>query len=741
MMRYIVTILAFVLLHPSIIQAQKNDSTVSHKKDTVPAIQRQELKEISITGKKKTFEVKGDMIVYNVAGSVNAMGNNALELLRQSPGVTVDNNNNVSLNGKGGVNIYIDGKPSYMQGEAIAAMLKSLQSANIASIELIPNPSARYDAAGGGGIINIRLKKLKASGYNGDVSAGFHYGASPKTEAALAMNYRTGKYNVYGNYNHYFGYNNMYYDYYRIQDKQIVDTRTADTDMRNPVNFKVGADLNLTQNSTIGAMVNGNLYFGPGLTNVTTYLKDAASQQLEKMLVANNDYYSQRQNWMNYNVNYQYKDTLGRTLTTDLDYGKYRARIKNILDNAWLKPDGITETSRNGLRTLNGSDIDIYGVKADYEQQLGDNRLQTGAKASFVKADNDVKAYDVAGVAETLNHLRSNLFYYRENIYAAYASYDMQLGRFKIQAGARIEQTDAKGTLNAKSKHTQNDTLEYIHNNYLDIFPNASITYSENEQHTFTLGYSKKIDRPGYASLNPFEYQLDELSYWKGNAFLRPQYVHNISFSYGFAGVLSSTLMYSRTNDFFSQITDTIDGNKIVMIPRNLGNQDLLNLGISSTQSITRWWEATINANFFYKKNNLSFDSTRITQLEATGVNLNLQQVFSIGKKTQAELSAAYQSPSIGGGFERTRYVWFANIGVQRKVLKDKGIVKIGLSDMFRTDRWYTERDFDGIYFTNIGGRDSRQIKFNFSYRFGNAKLKTNSQRSSGLEDESHRVK
>jgi iron complex outermembrane receptor protein len=738
-MKFFCTLLT--LCCPAFLFAQQKDSTVSDSKDTVPAMKTQALKEIAITGKKKTFEVKGDKIIYNVASSVNAMGNSALELLRQSPGVTVDNNNNITLNGKGGVNIYIDGKPSYMQGDAIAAMLKSLQSANIASIELMPNPSAKYDAAGGGGIINIRLKKLTALGYNGDVSAGFHYGASPKTEAALAMNYRAGKYNLYANYNHYFGYNNMYYDYYRIQDQQIIDTRTADTDMRNPVNFKVGADMNLTRNSTIGAMVNGNLYFGPGLTNVTTFLKDATNQHLEKILVANNDYYSQRQNWMNYNVNYQFRDTAGRTFTTDLDYGKYRARIKNILDNAYLAPDGTTELSRNGLRTLNGSDIDIYGVKADYEQVIGRNKLQAGAKASFVKANNDVKAYDVAGKVKTLNHQRSNLFYYNENILAAYASYDLQLGQFKLQLGARVEQTDAKGTLHAKSKITQKDTLEYIHNNYLDLFPNANITYTPNDKHTFSLGYSKKIDRPGYASLNPFEYQLDELSYWKGNAFLRPQYVHNISFSYGLDGVLSSTLMYSRTNDFFSQITDTIDGNKIVMIPRNLGNQDLINLSINTTQNITRWWEASLNVNVFYKKNNISFDPARIMQLDVTGIHLNLQQVFSIGKKTQAELSAAYQSPTIGGGYERARYVWFANIGVQHKILKDKGTVKIALSDMFRTERWYTERDFDGIYFTNIGGRDSRQIKFNFSYRFGNAKLKSGSNRSSGLEDVSHRVK
>ncbi|MEC5143403.1 hypothetical protein [Chitinophaga sp. 212800010-3] len=272
------------------------------------------LKGINVTSKKRTIEIKGDKIIYNVSTSVNAMGSNALELLKQSPGVMVGPSNSISLNGKAGVTVYIDGKPSYMQGDALAALLKSLQSANIQSIELMPNPSGKYDAAGTGGIINIRLKKLTTAGYNGDVSAGLHFGETPKTEAALNMNYRTGKFNLYGNYNHYFGHRNMRYDFYRVQSGQIIDNRTADTDMRNPVNFKAGVDYNVNSRHTLGAMMNANLYFGPGLTNTLTYLSDSTTQKLLSVLRARNDYYSQRQNWKNYNFNYQYKDTTGRVL-------------------------------------------------------------------------------------------------------------------------------------------------------------------------------------------------------------------------------------------------------------------------------------------------------------------------------------------------------------------------------------------------------------------------------------------
>lgn len=292
-------ILCLLVSLPMYVAAQKKDSTIK------------ELKEIAVVSKKKTVEFKDGKVVYNVSNSVNAAGSNALELLKRSPGVMVDPTNGISLNGKSGVTVYIDGKPSYMQGDALAALLKSLQSANIHSIELLPNPSSKYDAAGSGGIINIRLKKNTAAGFNGDIAAGMHFGETPKTEAALNLNYRSGKFNLYGNYNHYFGYHNMEYDFYRIQEGEITDNRTRDVDMRNPVNFKAGIDYNISSRHTIGLMMNANLYFGPGMTNTTTYLHDAATEKLQSMLKATNDYYSQKQNWKNYNFNYQYKDTSG----------------------------------------------------------------------------------------------------------------------------------------------------------------------------------------------------------------------------------------------------------------------------------------------------------------------------------------------------------------------------------------------------------------------------------------------
>ncbi|NSL90186.1 TonB-dependent receptor [Chitinophaga sp. Mgbs1] len=709
--------------------AQKKDSTI------------RELKEISITTRKKPVEFKEGKIVYNVSSSVNAMGSNALDLLKRSPGVSIDPSNNISLNGRSGVTVYIDGKPTYMQGEALTALLRSLQSANIQRIEMMPDPSSKYDAAGSGGIIDIRLKKNTASGLNGDIAAGIHFGQTPKTEAALNLNYRTGKFNVFGNYNHYFGYRNMEYDYYREQVAQLIDNRTKDTDKRNPVNFKIGVDYNINSRHTLGLMMNANLYFGPGLTNTVTYLADSATKRLQSVLRATNDYYSQKQNWKNYNFNYQYKDTSGRLFTTDLDYGYYRARIKNLLTNHFIAADSITETGQYSIRNFNFSDINIYGIKADYEQPFAKGKLSAGIKGNAVISDNEVQLFDVMEKKDQLNIARSNTFRYEESVYAAYILADQQWGNWKLRAGVRGEQTVANGALHAKSIVSGQDTIQEVKNRYFDLFPSVHLSYQPSATHQFTLGYNRKIDRPTYTDLNPFEYQLDELSKWKGNAFLRPQYASSISLGYNASGILSAVLTYTHKRDMFVPVTDSTGGNKMVMMPENVGTQHMIGLNLTSSVSPLEWWNITANVNMYHRQHLISFDKLRTATLRINTIQINIQQVFNIGKKMQAELSGYYQAPDLAGGFQRTKHVWVANIGVQRKVMKDNGTLRIGISDLFQTSRWYGIRDFDGLYYRNNGYEDSRQLKLGFSYRFGNMKIAGNRERHSGLESESRRVK
>ncbi|MCW3467859.1 outer membrane beta-barrel family protein [Chitinophaga nivalis] len=722
-------ILLLLLCCSTYVYAQKTDTTI------------RALKEISVISRKKTIEFKEGKMVYNVSGSVNAMGSNAMDLLKRSPGVMVDGSNNISLNGKTGVTVYIDGRPTYMQGDALTALLKSLQSANIQQIELMPNPSGKYDAAGSGGIINIRLKKLTASGYNGDIAAGIHFGETPKTEAAVNMNYRKGKVNLYGNYNHYFGHRNMMYDFYREQAGQIIYNTTRDTDMRNPLNFKMGVDYNINSKHTLGVMMNANLYFGPGLTNTFTTLADSATGALQSMLKARNDYYSQRQNWKNYNLNYQYKDTAGYVFSTDLDYGAYRARIKNLLYNQFLAADSVTETDHYQLRTLNSSNINIYGIKADYEQRLGAGKFYTGVKANTVASDNEVQVYDVKKDQEVLNKGRSNTFRYDEKVYAAYIMGEQQWHKLKILASVRGEQTVADGILHARNSSNGNDSTQQLNNRYFDLFPSLQVTWLETNGQSFSLLYNRKIDRPTYADLNPFEYQLDELSFWKGNAFLRPQYANSVTLGYNAPGILAATLTYTHTRDMYVQITDSVAGNKMMMMPQNVGTQHLLSLNVSSSLSPLPWWNIMANMTMFRKQNIINYDTTRATRLSVNTVVLNVQQVFDLDKKMQAELSGYYQSPDIGGGFQRTKYVWQVNIGVQRKILQDKGTVRIGITDLFQTFRWSNTRDYDGIYYRNEGREDSRQLKLGFSYRFGNVKVLKGRERNSGLENESKRVK
>ncbi|MEC5143404.1 hypothetical protein UNH65_07020 [Chitinophaga sp. 180180018-2] len=305
----------------------------------------------------------------------------------------------------------------------------------------------------------------------------------------------------------------------------------------------------------------------------------------------------------------------------------------------------------------------------------------------------------------------------------------------------RTERTVADGALNAKSKVSGQDTVQQVSNRYLDFFPSLHLTWKTNDHHSFSLSYNQKIDRPTYADLNPFEYQMDELSSWKGNSFLRPQYANSVTLGYNATGVLAATVSYTRIQDMFVSVTDSIDGNKMIIMPQNVGTQQLFSLHISSAVEVMPWWNITASAGFFHKQNHISYDVARAVTLHVNTMMLNLQQVFELDRKTQLEVSGYYNSPDLTGGFQRTKFVWQVNTGVQRKVLRDKGVVKLGISDLFQTYCWAGIRDYDGMYYRNQGAEDSRQLKLGFNYRFGNVKIARERDRSSGLDSESRRVK
>ncbi len=699
-----------------------------------------ELKNVTVTAKKPLIEVRADKTILNVENSINAVGNDALELLRKSPGVLVDKDDNLSLAGKNGVQVYIDGKPSPLSGTDLASYLKSLQSAQIEAIEIISNPSAKYEAAGNAGIINIRLKKNKTFGTNGSVNAGYNIGVYPKYNAGLSLNHRNKKINLFGNFNYNDSKNENYINFYRIQLDTLFNQRSLMNMNNKSVGFKAGADYFANRRSTIGVMVNGNIADNTNANKGITPISYIPTGIVDRVLVAENSSSSKRDN-LNFNLNYRYADTSGRELNMDGDYGYFKIKSDQYQPNFYYNPSQTTLLDQYVYNMLAPTNIDIYSFKTDYEQNYKKGRLGIGGKTSYVKTNNDFQRYNVYNTGKVKDTLRSNIFDYKENINALYVNYNRQFKGIMIQAGLRAENTNSEGRSTGLkwngSTYIGYDSL--FKRNYTDLFPSAAITFNKNPMNQWSVSYSRRIDRPAYQDLNPFEFKLDEYTFQKGNTELRPQYTNSIAVTNTYKYKLTTTVNYSHVNDVFSQLIDTTEKSKSFITKKNLAKQDIVSLNISMPFQY-KWYGVYANINTYYTHYNADFGEGRKINLDAYAVNVYAQQTFKLGKTTTAELSGFYASPSIWQGTFKSAQIWSLDAGLQQSVLKGKATVKASVTDIFKTLHWQGTSNFAGQYLRASGGFESRQFRLNFTYRFGSNQVKAARQRSTSADDESKRV-
>lgn len=699
------------------------------------------LKNVVVTAKKPMIEVKADKTIVNVENSINAVGSDALELLRKSPGVLLDKDDVISLAGKNGVQVYIDGKPSPLTGADLAAYLKTLQSSQIEAIEIITNPSAKYEAAGNGGIINIRLKKNKAFGTNGTVTGGYNIGIYPKYNGGFSLNHRDRKINVFGNYNYNNSHNESFMNLYRVQLDTLFDQKSTMQFFNKSHNFKGGLDYFASKNSTIGVMVNGNISDNTFKNYSRTVISDNKTGVVDRILVADNSNISDREN-VNFNLNYRYADSLNRSLNIDADYGIYNIKSDQYQPNYYYDPTGTTIESQYIYNMIAPSEIDIYSAKADYEQDFKKGRLGFGGKVSYVQTTNNFDRYNVYNSGKIMDSLRSNDFNYKENINALYVNYNRQLkGGIMIQAGLRMENTNAEGTstgyTSSNGGYTTYDST--FNRNYTDFFPSAAVTFNKNPKNQWTINYSRRIDRPAYQDLNPFEFKLDEYTFQKGNTLLRPQYTNSISVTNTFNYRFTTTLNYSHVNDVFSQLIDTTEKSKSFITKKNLAEQDIISLNISIPFQY-KWYSVFANINSYYTHYKADFGEGRTVDLDAFAMNLYVQQSFKLGKTTTAEVNAFYTSPSIWQGTFESKAMGGIDAGIQQTMLKSKLTMKATVTDIFQTMRWGGTSNFAGQYIKTNGGWESRQLRVSMVYRFGNTQVKAARQRKTAADDESKRV-
>ena len=690
---------------------------------------------ITVQAKKPMIEVKADKTVFNVENSINATGSNAFELLQKSPGVSVDKDDNISMQGKNGVKIYVDGKPTQMGGGDLAAYLRSINSADIESIEMVTNPSAKYDASGNAGIINIRLKKNKNYGANGNVSAGVGFGHTPKYNTSLSLNYRNKKVNLFSNYSNNFGKTRNLFNLYRIQQDSIYDQRSINNNDNTSHNVKAGIDYTINSKNIIGAMVTANFNDGTSTTSSTTVITPQNTGVPNRILYAENDLPGSRSN-IDYNINYRYAGTSGRELNIDADLVNFRRTGSSYQPNYYRTPVTDILLDERIYRNNTPTDIDIYTAKIDYEQPFKKGKLGFGGKLTDVKTKNTFDFYNVYGSNNVKDPDRSNKFNYDENVKALYVNYNRPLSKkTTIQAGVRMENTKSEGDLISNTPQPD----DQVKRNYTDFFPSGAITYMLNQKNSFNLSYSRRIDRPSYQNLNPFENKIDELTYQKGNAFLNPQYTNSFQLSHTFLYRYVTSVGYSHIKDYFAQIIDTL-GNRAFITQKNLATQNIYSLNISAPITITKWWSAFATFNGYHSAYKADFGAGKTININVDAFSIYSQQTFTVKKGPSFELSGFFNSPTVWGGTFKSKSIGFVDVGVQQKLFKGAGIIKVSFTDVFKTLKWRGISDFAGSHLEASGNFESQQLKVTFSYRFGNSQVKAARQRKASADEENKRL-
>lgn len=702
----------------------------------------EELKGVTISSQKPMVEVKADKMILNVEGTINATGSDALELLRKSPGVMIDKDDNISLAGKNGVQIYIDGRPSPLTGTDLSNFLKSLQSAQIESIEIITNPSAKYEAAGNAGIINIKLKKNKTFGTNGSINAGYNIGTYSKYNGGLSLNHRNKKTNIYGNYN----YNNsLNYNFMGLYRKQLDTLFNQQSNMKygnTSHGFKAGIDYLADKKNTLGIMITGNLSDININNNSATPISYIPTGVTNRVLVADNSSALKRNN-ADFNFNYRYADTAGRELNLDADYGLFRLKSDQFQPNYYYDSTRTTQLSQDIYNFIAPTNIDIYSLKVDYEENFHKGKLGFGGKSSIVNTNNNFGDYNVYNSGKILDTSKSDQFNYKENINAGYVNYNRPFKGFMIQAGVRVENTNLQGKsypLNA-DESVNYSVAQIFTRHYTDLFPSAAITFNKNPMKQWNLTYSRRIDRPAYQDLNPFEFKLDEYTYQKGNIDLRPQYTNSFGISNTYKYKLTTALNYSHVNDVFTQLVDTADKSKAFISKRNLAKQDIVSLNVSYPFQY-KAYSAFMNLNSYYSHYVANFGGgSRDINLDVFAYTFYMQNTLKIGKKGwTGEVSGFYASPSVWQGTFKSSDIWSVDAGVQKSFLKGKMNAKISVSDIFKTLKWTGTSNFAGQYLKVNGNSDSRQLRFSITWRFGNNQVKATRQHKTGVEEEDKRT-
>jgi hypothetical protein len=737
--KYILT-LTFVGYQKQSIPVELRDGVGIH---TVPPIILKEdakvLGEVIVRGQKPLVEQDGGKLILNVENSVIAAGGSAAELLERSPGVSIDQNNQISVNGKTGVNVLIDGKPTYLPPAELATLLRSMSANNIATIEVTSNPSSRYDASGNAGVINIRLKKNALEGFNGSTTTGAGYGRYGKANGSVNLNYRTKKWNHFLNYGYTFNkrFNNFLTDRVSLRNpdnyrdgEPIYYTQQLDRIQRLPSHtWQAGSEWQWNSKNSFAMVTSGSYNKRFTEDYSFTQLKSASGGEADSTVILTND---QRYRWHNISSSMGYKHLFLRTgseLSIDIDYSNYNFKLNDDFVVKHFKQTDIFERQYT-IRSDQPSSFNIYTTRMDYTHRLNkQTSLETGVKFSYVNTVNEITfTNNQRGQFET-DVTRSTDFDYTEKVGAGYVTMKTKLLGFDGQFGLRAEQTHYNGF----SKRAQLS----IERDYFKLFPNISLNRSLGENYQFGFAYSYRIDRPAYNDLYPYIFYFDPFSAQKGNPTLLPQYTHNFQFLQTIAKDFGINLGYSTTSQYIAFVI-LLNEDKVseYAIKKNFETFQNYYLTVSAPIKINGKWTINGNLNLFHNHfiTQLLNDVYKVGKFSGIAT---ITQTLTLPWDITGEITTVYNAPNVSG-LIKTEALGSVNAGLQKKIFNKKGALRLNVTDIFYTNRTRNSVVYPGfaIHFNNYP--ETRVIRINFTYNIG--KTRDALHKRSGQDEERKRV-
>jgi len=682
-------------------------------------VARPQLQEVTVSSQRPYAEVKAGKVVLNVQGSIIAQGNSVYDILQQAPGVKVGGGDKISLIGRQSALVMIDGRPTNLSGEALTGYLQGMSGDGVQQIELITNPSAKYEASGAG-VINIISKKGLAYGTNGTFTAGGGYGAFYKSNASILFNHRTEKFNIFGQYSYtgdkifhqfdedrHINFNNLLseynVDYYTTQQKY------------NSV-FKGGVDYYLGDKQTLGVMVYGSI-------SNNAYMKknDLAisnNGKLDSTIFTNSALNRDIDN-INYDINYNgMLDKDGCNLTVDVLYNTITRHSGEFIDNYFFNFAGIAYRPKLLQQNLSPSTIHNWVAKVDYTRPLSKTaKFEAGAKYSRVTSNNDLVFGPFVNGAYQSDPKFSNTFLYTENVNSAYANYTNNGKKFNIVAGLRLEQTNDNGNSVTLATTTKK--------NYFDLLPQVQLTYKKDDKNEFTIAYNRSVVRPMYSDVNPFLYYVDLYDYRSGNPNILPEYITKVEVSHLYNGMFR-TALYAQVINGFNDFNDYLqnDTTKVAITTRkNFGTYYTYGLRFDAPVQFTGWWDAVFNLDASYQRIK-AYPENGTLDKGTQDIILSGSQNFKLSPVFTANITGKYESPTFYG-VSNYKAAYRLNSSIAMQILEKKGSLKLEVDDIFNTMRDRLNSTYQNLNLNVVDKTESRLVKLSFTYHFGKSSVKT----------------